>query len=150
MAAEFSGLRAVADVSAVIDVEDVHGAGAFVDPVDDPVGAPAGAVAAGEGPEERLADAVRADRERGIAELEYRGCHGFGQPRYDRAPGGGLEPDVVPLGRLRGHVPVARRLARSWRTVARSAPGSPRPSAARLSEMRATVPVSPRISKVIS
>jgi hypothetical protein len=36
------------------------------------------------------------------------------------------------------HLPVARRRARSWWMVAMSAPCSPRPSAARLSELRAT------------
>jgi len=49
-----------------------------------------------------------------------------------------LEADVMPSWRLGCHAPVARRLARSWLTVARSAPGSLRPSAAKLSEMRAT------------
>jgi hypothetical protein len=39
---------------------------------------------------------------------------------------------------------VARRRARSCRTVARSAPSSPRPSAARLSEMWATALLSLR------
>src|ERR1035437_1344520 len=57
---------------------------------------------------------------------------------------------VVPAGGLGCHAPVARRLARSWRTVARSAPGSPRPGAARRSEMRAAESLSPRISRVIS
>jgi hypothetical protein len=46
---------------------------------------------------------------------------------------------------LRGfasHAPVTRRRARSWRTVAMSAPGSPRCRAVRLSETRATASVS--------
>src|ERR1019366_1797802 len=57
---------------------------------------------------------------------------------------------VVPAGGLGRHAPVAQRPARARRTGARSAPGSPRPSAATLSEMRATESVSPRISRVIS
>ena len=37
------------DLGAVVDVEDVYGAGVFVDPVDDPVGAAKGSVTACEG-----------------------------------------------------------------------------------------------------
>src|SRR5260370_27831461 len=141
---------AAVDVGAVVDVEDVHGAGVFVDAVDEPVGSAPGAVAAGEGGEQRLADTVWADSERGVAEFED-GCgDSLGQPVGDRPSGGRLEADVVAPGGFGRHAPVARRLARSWRTVARSAPGSPRPSAARLSEMRAAESVSPRISRVIS
>lgn len=40
--------RAVVDVGAVVDVEDVHGGGVLLDPIHDPVGAAAGAVAAGQ------------------------------------------------------------------------------------------------------
>ena len=47
-AGRLSRARAVVDVGAVVDVEDVHGAGVLLDPVHDPVGAAAGAVAAGQ------------------------------------------------------------------------------------------------------
>ncbi len=62
------------NLRAVIDVEGMHHAGVFLDPVDDPVGTAPGGVAAGEGPEHRRANAVGVDREGGIAELQYRGC----------------------------------------------------------------------------
>jgi hypothetical protein len=42
---------AVVDLGSVVDVEDVHGARVFFDAVDDPVGSPAGTVAAGQRPE---------------------------------------------------------------------------------------------------
>ena len=41
---------AVVDLGSVIDVEDMHDARGFLDAVDDPVGPPAGTVAAGQGP----------------------------------------------------------------------------------------------------
>src|SRR5271166_5185217 len=145
-----SGVRLVVGVAAVANVEDMDDVGGFVDAVHDPVSSAPGAVAAGQRAEQWLAAAVRIDGKRGVAEFEY-GCgNGLGQPLGDGPPGCGLEADVVPLLRRDGHLPVARRLARSWRTVARSAPGSPRPSAVRLSEMRATTSLSPRISRVIS
>jgi hypothetical protein len=43
-------------------------------------------------------------------------------------PRGRLEPDLVPLLGFGAHASVPRRRARSCQTVARSAPGSPRPS----------------------
>ncbi len=127
-----------------------HRAGVFLDPVDDPVGTAPSGVAAGEGPGQRRANAVGVDREGGSAELQYRGCDGLREPLGDRAPRGRLKPDLVALCGFGGHAPLARRLARSWRTVARSTPGSPRPRTARLAEIRATASVSARISKVIS
>src|SRR5579859_560059 len=138
------------DVAAVVDVEDVHGAGGLVDAVDDAVGSAAGTVAAGQGAEQRLANALGVDGECGVAEFQDGGGDGLGQPLGDGPARGGLEADVVAAAGRGGHPPVARRLARSWRTVARSVPGSPRPSAARLSEMRAADWLSPRISRVIS
>jgi len=143
-------MRAMVDLQAVVDIKDVYQVAGFVDPVDDPVGAAAGAVTSGERPEQRLADAMRVDRERGVAKLEYRSGNAFREPLGDRSPCGRLEPDLVSLPRFDGQAPVARRRARSWRTVDMSAPGSPRPKAARLSEMRATASLSPRISRVIS
>src|SRR5262249_21487169 len=131
-------------------IEDVDNAAALIDPVDDAIGAPPCAVTADERPEQRLADPVRAAGKRGIADAEQGGGNGFRKPLGDRPPGGRLEPDLVPLCWFAVHAPVTRRRARSWRTVARSAPGSPRPRAARLSEMRATASVSLRISRVIS
>ena len=50
------------DVGAMIDVENVHGARILLDPVDDPVGTAPRSVAAGQGPEQRLADPVWVDR----------------------------------------------------------------------------------------
>ena len=58
---------------AVIDVEDVHGAAVLIDAVDDPVRAAPGAMAARQRAEQRLADAVRAHRERHGTELQHGG-----------------------------------------------------------------------------
>src|SRR3984893_10740589 len=146
----WSGVRAVVDLRAVVDVEDVDGAGVLLDPVDDPVGAAPGCVTASQRAEQRLTDAVRVDREGGLAELQHGSGDRLGKPLRDGPPRGWLEPDLVALLWLGAHAPVARRRARACRTVSRSAAGSPRPSAARLSEMRATAWVSPRISRVIS
>ena len=55
-----SGVRAV-ELGAVVNVEDV----------DDPVGAAAGSVTARERAEQRFADAVRVDRQRGLAEFQH-------------------------------------------------------------------------------
>src|SRR6266516_6307909 len=145
-----SPLRAVVDLRAVVNIEDVDNAAVLVDPVDDAIGATPGAVTTGERPEQGLADPMRVDRERGLAELQHGGGNGFRKPLGDRSPCGMLETDLVALRRFGRHAPVTRRRAKSWRTVAMSAPCSPRPRAARLSEMRATASVSPRISKVIS
>src|SRR5215510_5772525 len=145
-----SSLRAVVDLGAVVTVEYVDDAAVLVDPVDDAIGAAPGTVTTGQRPEQRLADPVRILCECGVAELQHGGGNGFRKPLGDRPPCGSLEPDFVPLRRVGRHVPVTRRRAKSWRTVAMSAPGSPRPSSARLSEMRATASVSPRISRVIS
>jgi hypothetical protein len=143
-------LGAVVNVRAVVNVEDVYNSTALVDPVDDAICASPGAVAASERPEQRFADPVRVARKPGIAKLEHSGGNSFRKPMGDRSPCGRLKPDLVPLRRFGRHAPVARRRARSWRTVAMSAPGSPRPKAARLSEIRATDSESPRISRVIS
>jgi hypothetical protein len=51
----------------MVDVEDVDGSSVLLDPVDDPVGAAPGSVPACEGAEHRFADAVRIDREGGLA-----------------------------------------------------------------------------------
>ena len=85
------------DVAAVVNVEEMDDGGGFVDAVYDPVGSAPGFVAAGQRAEQRLADAVRIDGERGVAEFQD-GCgDGLGQPLGDGPPGGGLEADVVPL-----------------------------------------------------
>jgi len=107
-------------------------------------------VTAGERTEQRPAYALRAHGERCLTELQHRGGNGFRKPLGDRSRRGGLEADLVPLVGVGRHVPVTRRRARSWRGVAMSAPGSRRPNVARLSEIRATASVSPRISSVIS
>ena len=143
-------LRAVVDLRAVINIENVHDAAVLVDSVNDAIGAAPGAVTTRKRPEQRLAYPLRVHRERGITELEYRSGNGLRESLGDRSPCGRLEPNLVPLRRIGGHAPVARRRARSWRTVAMSAPGSPLPKAARLSEIRATASPSPRISRVIS
>jgi hypothetical protein len=65
--------EAVVDLRAVVDGEDVDGAISLVDPVDDPVGAAAGSMTAGQGTEQRVANAVRVDGEGGLAEFQYRG-----------------------------------------------------------------------------
>jgi hypothetical protein len=145
-----SPVRPVVDLRAVIDVENMNSAIVLVDPVNDAIGAAPGAVTTGQRPEQRLAGPVRVNRKRSLAELQHRGGNALRKPLGDRSPCSGLEPDLVPLPRPGRHLPVARRRARSWRTVAISAPGSPRSSAARLSEMRTTASASPRISKVIS
>ena len=100
-------------------------------PVDDAIGAAPGTVTSGERSEQRLADPVRVDGERGIAELQHGGGNGFREPLGNRSPRGRPETDLVPLSRFACHAPVTRRRARSWRTVAMSAPGSPRSRAAR-------------------
>ena len=143
-------LRAVMDLRTVVDVEDVHNPAALLDPVDDAVSPAPGAVTSRQWPEQRLPDPLRIDRKRSIAELQDRGGNSFRKPLGNRSPCSRLKTDFVPLRVFGRHAPVTRRRARSWRTVAMSAPGSPRPRAARLSEMRATASVSPRISRVIS
>ncbi len=85
-----SGSRPSVNVSAVIDVEDVHRAAGLIYPVHDPVCAAARTATAREGPEERLAHSLRVDRERGFAELKHRGGNGLGKPLADSAAGGGL------------------------------------------------------------
>jgi len=84
-------------------------------------------VAAGQWSEERFADAMRVAGQCLVAELQHGGSDGFGQSVRDGPPGGGHEANVVALGRIVWcvHAPVARRRARSARTVARSTPVSP-------------------------
>ena len=122
----------------MVNIEDMDNTAALVDPVNDAISAAPGTVTASKRPEQRLADPLRVDRKRGIAELQHSGSNRFRKPVGNRSPCGRLEPDLVPLRRFGRHAPVTRRRARSWRTVAMSAPGSPRPRAARLSEMRET------------
>ena len=90
-------MRAVVDLSAVVDVEDVDGASVFLDPVDNPISTAPGSVTASQWAEQRFADAVRVDRERGHAEFQHRGGDRLGKPLRDGPPRGGLEPDLVPL-----------------------------------------------------
>jgi hypothetical protein len=145
-----SGWRAVVNLRAMVNVEHMNDVGILVDPVDDAVSTAPSPVATSKRTEQWLANAAGVNCERSIAEFQHSGCNRFREPLGYRSPRSRLKADLVPLRRLGGHAPVARRRARSWRTVAMSAPGSPRPRAARLSEMRATASVSPRISKVIS
>jgi len=97
----------------MINVEDVNDTTAFVDPVNDPVCTAPGAMAASQRPEQRLADAVRIDRERGIAEFQHSRRDSFREPLSDRTPRSGLEPDLIPICRLGCHAPLVRRLVRS-------------------------------------
>jgi hypothetical protein len=79
------------DVQPVVDVEDMHGPRAVVNPINDPICAATGAVAARKRAEERFANAVRIDGECARAELEHGGCHGLRQALHEGAPGTGLE-----------------------------------------------------------
>ena len=83
------------------------------DPVDDAIGAAPGTVTASQGPEQWLADPLRVDRKRGIAELQHGGGNGLRKPLGDRSPRGRLETDLVPLYGFACHAPVTRRRARS-------------------------------------
>src|SRR5215510_14606272 len=112
-----SPLRAAVDLRAVADVEDVDHAAVVVDPVDDAIGTPPGAVTSGQRPKQRFADPVRIFRHGGPTELQRGRGHGLRQLLCDRAPRGSLEPDLVPSARLGRHAPVTRRRARSWRTA---------------------------------
>jgi hypothetical protein len=55
-------LRAVVDLRAVVNVEDVDNVAVLVDPVDDAIGAATGTVTASERTEQWLADPLRVDR----------------------------------------------------------------------------------------
>src|SRR6516162_2897644 len=90
----WSSWRPVIDLRAVVNIEDVHHAAALIDPVDDAIGAAPSAVTSGERPEQRLADPMRVDRERSIAELQNGGGDCFREPLGDRSPGGRLETDL--------------------------------------------------------
>jgi hypothetical protein len=87
----------VVDLSAVVDVEDMDGAGVLLDPVDDPVGAAPGSVTARQRPEQRSSDTARVDGKSGLAEFEYGGGDRLGKPPRDGSPRGWLEPDLVPF-----------------------------------------------------
>jgi hypothetical protein len=58
---------------------------------------------ASQGPEERFADAARAQGQGRVAKLDDGGCYGFRQPFGDGSARGGLEPYLVTLA---GHVPL--------------------------------------------
>ena len=77
-------LRAVVNLRAVADVEDVDNAAVLVDPVDDAIGASPGTMTASERPEQRLAHPMRVDRKRGIAELQRGGGNDFRKRLGDR------------------------------------------------------------------
>ena len=143
-------LWAVVNLRTMIDVEDMDNVVSVVDPVDDAIGAAPGTVTTGKWPEQRLAGPMRVDGKGSLAELEYRGGNALWKALGNGPARSWLEPYLVPLPSSCRHLPVARRRARSWRTVAMSAPGSPCSRAARLSEIRATASASPSISKVIS
>ena len=83
-----SPLRAAVDLRAVADVEDVDHSAVVVDPVDDAIGTPPGAVTSGQRPKQRFADPVRIFRQGGRTELPRGGGHGLRQLLSDRAPRG--------------------------------------------------------------
>jgi hypothetical protein len=58
----------------VVNIEGMHDVAVLVDPVDDAIGAAQRAVTAGEWPVQRLADPMRIDRKRGIAEFQMIAC----------------------------------------------------------------------------
>jgi Protein of unknown function (DUF3024) len=117
------------DPRAMINVGNVNDSAALVNPVHDPIGAATGTTTTCQRHEQRLANPVRIHRQPGLAELQHSSGNALRKPLGDRSPFGWLEPDLVPLPRYSRHLPVARRRARSWRTVAMTAPGSPRSSA---------------------
>ena len=97
----------------MVDIEDVHHAAVLIDPVNDAVGAAPGAVTSSERAEQGLADPVRVDRKRSIAELKHGGGNGFREPLGDRSPCGRLKTDLVLLSGFACHAPVTRRRAKS-------------------------------------
>ncbi len=108
-----SSLRAVIDLRAMVNIEDVDNTVILVDPVDNAISAAPGAVTASERPKKRLADPVRVDRQRGIAKFQHGGRNGFRKSLGNRSPGGRLETDLVPLrgcGTMRSGGAVAPRL----------------------------------------
>jgi hypothetical protein len=68
-----SSLGTVVDIGAVVDVENVHGAGALIYPIHDAVGSATSTMAASERAEKRLAYPVWVLGECGIAKLQH-GC----------------------------------------------------------------------------
>ena len=97
----------------MIDVENVNDAAAFVNPVDDAIGAAPGPMTTGQWPEQRLTDPVGVDRKCSLAELQYCSGNTLRKPLGNRSPCSGLEPDLVLLPGSCRHLPVARRRARS-------------------------------------
>jgi hypothetical protein len=112
-----SPLRPVVDLQTVIDVENVNN---VAGPVDDAIGAAPGPVTTCQWPEQRLAGPVRVDRKGALTELQDRSGNALRKPLGDCSPCRWLEPDLVRRPGSCRHLPVARRRARSWRTVAMS------------------------------
>ena len=86
----------------MINVENLHHVGLFVNPIDNTIGSAPCAVTAGQRPEQRLAHPAGAESQSGLAEFKHRHRHGFRQPLGDGATRGRLEPYLV---RLTVHVP---------------------------------------------
>src|SRR5580692_7611885 len=139
----WSSWRPAIELRARVNIEDVHDAAALINPVDDATGAAPGAVTSGERPEQRLADPMRLTASAASQNSQHGDGNGFREPLGDCSPCGRLETDFIPLSGFACHAPVTRRRAKSWRTVAMSAPGSPCSRAARLSEISATASASP-------
>jgi hypothetical protein len=79
----------------VVDIEHLHGAGLFVNAVDDAVGSAPRAVTASQRAKQRLAYPMWAQGQRGFTELKNRSRYRFRQPFSDGAACGGLEPDLI-------------------------------------------------------
>jgi hypothetical protein len=81
----------------MINVEHMNDAGILVDPVDGAVGTAPGAVTTSERAEQWLANAMRVDCQRRIAEFQHRGRHSFGESLRYRSPRRTLKADLVRL-----------------------------------------------------
>jgi hypothetical protein len=64
----------------VIDVEHMNDAGVLIDPVDETIGTAPSPVTAGERAEQWLANTMRINGKRSVAELQYGGSNGFREP----------------------------------------------------------------------
>jgi hypothetical protein len=120
-----SPLRAAVDLRAVADVEDVDHAAVVVDPGDDAIGTPPGAVTSGQRPKQRFADPVRIFRQGGRTELQCGGRHGLRQLLCDRAPRGSFGTGARTVGQARsscaGDAPPGQILAHGGQVCPRLA-----------------------------
>jgi hypothetical protein len=87
----------------VVDIEHLHGAGLFVNAVDDAVGSAPRAVTARQRAKERFAYPAWAQCQRSLTELKNSSRYRLRQPFSDGAARGRLEPDLIALT---VHVPL--------------------------------------------